>query len=142
VKRYLALVRGVIRRDTLVIDAAVGRHPTDRKRMSTRTRAGRPAVTRIAVLERFPGLTLVEAAPETGRTHQIRVHLAARGHPLVGDHVYGRQRTATSALLARHALHAAELTVTHPTSGERLTIRAPLWPDMADALARLRAARA
>jgi 23S rRNA pseudouridine1911/1915/1917 synthase len=136
-KRYLAIVRGVPRRDELVVDAAVGRHPTDRKRMSTRARVGRRAVTRVRVLERFRSTALVEARPETGRTHQIRVHLAAAGHPIVGDQVYGRVRA--HALLARQALHAAVLTITHPVRGERLTIRAPLWPDVAALLEQLRA---
>jgi 23S rRNA pseudouridine1911/1915/1917 synthase len=138
-KRYLALVRGVVARDELVVDAPVGRHPTDRKRMSTRTRAGRRALTRVRVLERFAGASLVEARPETGRTHQIRVHLAARGHPILGDQVYGRPRAGTPPPIARQALHAAELVVTHPRRGDRVAFAAPLWPDMEQALARLRA---
>lgn len=137
-KRYLALVRGVVRCDEFVIDAVVGRHPTDRKRMSTRTRRGRDAVTRVLVRERFQHATLVEAQPKTGRTHQIRVHLAARGHPVVGDRVYGRPRTAPAVDLARQALHAASLALDHPIGGERLTLEAPLWPDMAALLERLR----
>jgi 23S rRNA pseudouridine1911/1915/1917 synthase len=138
-KRYLAVVHGAVRRDEMVIDAPVGRHPVDRKRMSTRTRAGRAARTRVRVLERFPGATHVEAMPESGRTHQIRVHLAARGHPVLGDPVYGGARAVADVSIARQALHAATLTVTHPVSGERLTFRAPLWPDMAALLDALRA---
>jgi len=138
-KRYLAIVRGIVRQDEFVIDAVVGRHPTDRKRMSTRTRRGRDAVTRVVVRERFRHATLVEAQPKTGRTHQIRVHLAARGHPVVGDRVYGRSRVARSVDLGRQALHAASLAVDHPTGGERVTIEAPLWPDMVSLLTRLRA---
>jgi len=144
VKRYLAVVRGVIRREDLVIDAPIGRHPTERKRMSTRTRAGRPARTRVRVLERFAAASLVEALPETGRTHQIRVHLAASGHPIVGDAVYGgvsRGRTTAPAWAGRQALHASALTVTHPVSGERLTFAASLWPDIAALIDALRAAR-
>jgi 23S rRNA-/tRNA-specific pseudouridylate synthase len=106
--------------------------------MSTHTRRGRAALTHVRVLERFADATLVEARPRTGRTHQIRVHLTAHGHPVLGDRVYGRVRTATSMAIARHALHAEELTVTHPTKGERVTFRAPLWPDMAALLERLR----
>ncbi len=141
-KRYLAVVRGVVRRDALVIDAPIGRHPTERKKMSTRTRRGRAALTRVRVLERFAGATLVEAAPETGRTHQIRVHLAARGHPIVGDAVYGGARRGQDAtpLIARQALHAASLAVTHPETGTRLQLVAPLWPDMARLLVTLRTA--
>ncbi len=107
--------------------------------MSTRTRRGRAALTRVRVLERFAGATLVEAAPETGRTHQIRVHLAARGHPIVGDAVYGGGRDPTVAI-ARQALHAESLAVTHPQSGARLRVVAPLWPDMARLLVTLRTA--
>jgi 23S rRNA pseudouridine1911/1915/1917 synthase len=140
-KRYLAVVAGVVRAETLAIDAPIGRHPVDRKKMSTRAPRGRAATTRVRVLERFAGATLVEAAPRTGRTHQIRVHLAARGHPIVGDAVYGR-RQALDALIGRQALHAASLEVTHPARAERLLLRAPLWPDMEALLERLRTTRA
>jgi len=139
-KRYLAVVRGVVRHDELVIDAPIGRHPIERKKMSTRTRRGRAARTRVRVLERFAAATLVEAAPETGRTHQIRVHLAARGHPIVGDALYGGTRAGRSPAIARQALHAASLEVTHPESGVRLRLTAPLWPDLAQLLASLRTA--
>jgi 23S rRNA pseudouridine1911/1915/1917 synthase len=138
-KRYLAVVAGVVRAETLAIDAPIGRHPVERKKMSTRAPRGRAATTRVRVLERFAGATLVEAAPRTGRTHQIRVHLAARGHPIVGDAVYGR-RHALDAVIGRQALHAASLEVTHPVRAERLVLRAPLWPDMEALLAHLREA--
>ena len=137
-KRYLAVVRGVVRQDTLRIDAAIGRHAVERKKMSTRVRGGRAAVTRVRVLERFARTTFVEAAPETGRTHQIRVHLAARGHPILGDGVYGAIRPADTALIGRHALHAETLGLVHPTRGEAMTFRAELWPDMRAALEVLR----
>jgi 23S rRNA pseudouridine1911/1915/1917 synthase len=137
-KRYLAVVRGVVRGDAFVIDAAIGRHATERKKMSTRTRAGRAAVTRVRVVERFAHATLVEAAPETGRTHQIRVHLAARGHPIFGDAVYGNPRTRERALIGRHALHAASLRIVHPQHGGALTFRAELWADMVQLVTALR----
>src|SRR5205085_4530769 len=133
------------RRDELVIDAPIGRHRTERKKMSTRTRRGRAALTRVRVVERFAAATLVEAAPETGRTHQIRVHLAARGHPIVGDAVYGgagRGEREVTAAISRQALHAESLTVTHPGTGARLRVVAPLWPDMAELLVSLRVANA
>jgi 23S rRNA pseudouridine1911/1915/1917 synthase len=146
-KRYLAVVRGVMPRDELVIDAPIGRHPTERKKMSTRARRGRTALTRVHVLERFAAATLVEAFPQTGRTHQIRVHLAARGHPILGDAVYGggatpRGRAARTLVpaIARQALHAASLEVTHPATGSRLRLAAPLWPDMTELLRALRTA--
>lgn len=140
-KRYLAVVRGVVKAETMMIDAPIGRHTTERKKMSTRARVSRAAVTRIRVLERFAGATLVEAAPETGRTHQIRVHLAARGYPVVGDAVYGHARTSERVAIGRHALHAASLGIAHPDDDTALTFRADLWPDMLALLDELRAAR-
>lgn len=141
VKRYLAVVRGVMRAETMTIDAPIGRHTVERKKMSTRARVARAAVTRIRVVERFARTTLVEAAPETGRTHQIRVHLAARGHPIVGDMVYGHQRSSEHVAIERHALHAASLTIAHPDDGATMVFRAELWPDMLALLAELRAER-
>ena len=138
VKRYAAVVRGVMRHDTLTIDAPIGRHAVERKKMSTRTRVGRAAVTRVRVLERFERTTFVEAAPETGRTHQIRVHLAARGHPIVGDALYGNLRAHDAAIIGRHALHAASLGIVHPERGVAMTFRADLWPDMIALLDALR----
>jgi CheY-like chemotaxis protein len=145
-KRYLAVVSGDIRQTTGVVDAAIGRHPVSRQRMSTHTRGGREAVTEFHVLERFEHHTLVELRPRTGRTHQIRVHMAALGHPLLGDPTYGHPRKAlTRPSLARQlswfrrqALHAWVLGFTHPVTGEPLECRAPLPDDLERLLAILR----
>jgi 23S rRNA pseudouridine1911/1915/1917 synthase len=135
----------------LRIDAPIGRHRTDRQRQAV-IGSGRHAVTRLRVAERFgspPALALVECRLETGRTHQIRVHLAHVGHPLVGDATYGGRRRASAASLgaaagavdgfARQALHAATLGFDHPVSGARLRFDAPPPPDLAGLLALLRA---
>jgi len=142
---YLALTRGTPRDDSGRVELPIGRHPRDRKRMSVSTRAARPARTAWTVHRRFPagGAALLEVRPETGRTHQIRVHLAATGHPIVGDTVYGRSRRKAFAI-ERPALHAAVLGFDHPRSGERVRFEVPPPPDFAElleALARREAAR-
>ncbi len=134
VRTYLAIVRGRLRRDAGVISAPVGRHPVHRKRIAVTPR-GREAVTHYAVLERFPGATLVACRLETGRTHQIRVHMTHLGHAIVGDPVYGGARAPE---LRRQALHAARLEFAHPRTGGRLTCTAPVPEDFARLLARLR----
>ena len=140
-KRYLAIVRGTLEPAAGTIDRPIGRHPRERKRMAVRTHRGRAAVTRWKVLERFPGATLVGLAPETGRTHQLRVHLAALGHPILGDAVYGKKGARSSDLgLARQALHAEEIRFAHPSSGERLVVRSALPADLESVLVRLRQA--
>jgi 23S rRNA pseudouridine1911/1915/1917 synthase len=131
---YLALVRGDLGGPELVIRAPVGRHPTRRTRMAV-VAGGRPAVTRVAPRERFGDATLVECRLETGRTHQIRVHLAHAGHPILGDPVYG----VPAAGIARQALHAWRLALTHPQSGAPLVFTAPPPQDFQALLARLRA---
>lgn len=133
-KTYLAVVDGRVRADRGRIDKPIGRHPTDRKRMSVHSHRSRSAVTTYEVVERFADATLVAAHPETGRTHQIRVHLAALGHPIVDDAVYGRR----TGRIGRQALHAAELRFHHPLTGEALTVTAPLPPDVERLLADLR----
>lgn len=141
-KRYLAIVRGRVAKASGTIDQPIGRHPRERKRMSVHGQRARTAVTRWQVVERLADATLVRLAPETGRTHQLRVHLAAMGHPVLGDRVYGRRRTRLPAPAAaecpRQALHAAELRFAHPVSGEPVVVRAPLPRDLEDVLARLR----
>jgi 23S rRNA pseudouridine1911/1915/1917 synthase len=141
-KRYLALLAGAVTPDEGVIDAPIGRHPVHRQRMAIvpEARGGRPARTAYRVLERFPGYTLVEAFPETGRTHQIRVHFASQGWPVVGDPVYGGRRAtrAAEALgLARQFLHAADLRFTLP-DGREYSFHSELPDDLAAVLDRLR----
>ena len=123
---YLALVNGNIKKDSGTIDAPIGRHKADRKKMAVRP-DGRSAVTHFSVLERLGDYTLIAAKLETGRTHQIRVHLAHIKHPVAGDNVYGPEKNSLG--LEGQALHAARLTLRHPSSGETLTFRAaiPEW---------------
>lgn len=130
-RRYRTFVRGLPGADQGGVDRPIGRHPQDRKRMSVETRAGRPARTRWRVLRRYPeaGVSELEIRPETGRTHQIRVHLAAAGLPLVGDVVYGRAR-GREAALGRPALHAEVLSFDHPEDGSRRRFEAELPEDL------------
>lgn len=123
-RRYLALVHGVIKKDEGTVDAPIGRHPTERKKMSINEKNGRHAVTHYRVLRRFSHYTYIECRLETGRTHQIRVHMASIGHPLLGDEVYGPRKCPFS--LQGQTLHAAVLGLIHPRTGEYLEFRAPL----------------
>jgi len=123
VKRYLALVEGTLNTPDGLIDAPIGRDPAQRKRMAV-VRDGREAVTEYHVLDTYADFSLLEVLPHTGRTHQIRVHLAFVGHPVVGDTVYGRRKP--SIKLKRCFLHAASLTFARPDSGELITVEAPL----------------
>lgn len=135
---YLALVEGVPEPDTLTVDAPVGRSPRHRKKMAV-VAGGREALTHAEVLERHARTSLLEVRPRTGRTHQIRVHLSAAGHPIVGDRVYGKSRRLAEDLgLERPFLHAARLSFDHPMTGEPLALEDPLPPDLAAALARAR----
>jgi 23S rRNA pseudouridine1911/1915/1917 synthase len=134
-REYLALVRGLPRTASGTIDAAIGRHPSDRKRMSTRARVARAAVTHWRVERRLRDAALLRVRLETGRTHQVRVHLASIGHPVLGDRVYGGRRAAAAPLApARQALHAAVLGFRHPSSGVELRFESPLPADLAAAL--------
>lgn len=128
---YHTFVRGLPGDASGRIDRPIGRHPRDRKRMSVESRAGRPSATVWRVLRRFPdtGVSELEIRPETGRTHQIRVHLASAGLPLVGDRVYGRAR-GWQARLGRPALHAEQLGFEHPRTGAWLRFAAPLPEDL------------
>lgn len=149
-KEYLAIVRGAPALDSGVVDLAIGRDPRDRKRMQAREGQKREARTRWQVEQRLggarPAAALIRCLPETGRTHQIRVHMASLGHPLVGDETYGARRVpagagsaARAALLAfpRQALHAARLKLLHPDSGAPLDFQAPLPTDMQELLSLL-----
>jgi 23S rRNA pseudouridine1911/1915/1917 synthase len=126
------------------VDRPIGRHRTERKRMSVRSSAGREAHTAWRVIRRFPSAqrSWLSVLPETGRTHQIRVHLASVGLPIVGDPVYGRGGTKLVGGLARPALHAVRLGFVHPTSGERMAFEAELPADLAELLADLEAGEA
>jgi 23S rRNA pseudouridine1911/1915/1917 synthase len=138
-RRYLALVQGHLPADTGTVDAPIARHPRDRKRMAV-VDGGRPAVTHWKVLETFPAVQLVEATLETGRTHQVRVHLASLRHPLAGDRTYGADPTlATRLALTRPFLHAWRLAFTHPADGHRVELTEPLPDDLQAVLDRLRA---
>ena len=130
-KQYLAFVWGRVRSQRGTISEPIGRNPVHRKRMAVR-RGGREALTAYEVVERYDEVTLVRLFPKTGRTHQIRVHLAAIGHPIVGDAVYGRSRVQSGrVLLSRQALHAARIVFTHPHTGARVAFTAPLPADLA-----------
>jgi len=135
-RRYLALAHGAMP-PALTVDRPVGRDRRSRTRMSTATERGRPAVTHLRRLETVGRYTLVEARLETGRTHQIRVHLEAVGHPVAGDPLYGRRPDELG--IGRQFLHAARLSLPHPETGEPLVVESPLPPDLAAALERARA---
>jgi 23S rRNA pseudouridine1911/1915/1917 synthase len=128
-KAYLALVRGKLTPETGIIEAAIGRSPSDRKRMAV-VREGLEARTRYQVVKYLGGFTLLEVMPETGRTHQIRVHLAAIGYPVVGDGVYGFK----SKHLSRQFLHAYKLGFKLPATGESVEFQSELPEDLARAL--------
>ncbi|MCP4623530.1 MAG: RluA family pseudouridine synthase [bacterium] len=145
-KKYLALVYGDVQPEGGTIKLPIGRHPVDRKRMSTTTRKGRNAETHWKVRERLAGITLLELNLKTGRTHQIRVHCSAMGYPVVGDPVYRPRKLSSNLkeILSNHPpptiaalkfadrqlLHAWQLSLTHPYSGKNMTFESPLPVDM------------
>jgi 23S rRNA pseudouridine1911/1915/1917 synthase len=138
-RRYLGLVQGRLPGETGTVDAPVGRHPRDRKRMAVVAKGGRRAVTHWRVLETFPAVQLIEATLETGRTHQVRVHLSSLRHPLVGDPVYGADPTLAARLgIQRPFLHAWRLGFRHPADGHPVELSEPLPADLQSALDRLR----
>ena len=135
-KTYLAVVHGCFRLPSGTIDLAIGRHPVDRKKMAVRHVGGREAITRYRVIGEAQGLSLLRLFPETGRTHQLRVHLAAIGHPIVGDQTYNRQSNTRNNFpsfvqtFARQALHAQQIDFLHPIEGIPLCIHAPCPTDL------------
>ena len=137
-KIYQALVQGYLDPAEGTIDAPIGRHPSRDFKMAV-VAGGRPAITHYRTLESLPRVTLVEVQLETGRTHQIRVHMQAIGHAIVGDPIYGANPLLAKELgLTRQWLHAVSLEFTHPASGEPVSFEAPLYADLEDALTRLR----
>jgi 23S rRNA pseudouridine1911/1915/1917 synthase len=134
-RAYLALVRGIVRNDAFSVDAPLGRRAS---KIVVDATEGRPAETRFEVRERFDGATLLMAAPRTGRTHQIRVHLAAIGHPILGDRAYGGGGVDARGLgLDRPFLHAGHLSFAHPITGRTVTLDEGLPEDLRSALHRL-----
>jgi 23S rRNA pseudouridine1911/1915/1917 synthase len=137
-KIYLALVHGRTKKDEGRITTPIARDPVHRTRMTARLARGRQALTSYQVLKRFEGFTFLEVKIGTGRTHQIRVHLASIGHPVAGDKLYG----APASTLGRYFLHARQITFTSPSTSERITVAAPLPPDLESVLLGLSAGRA
>ncbi len=132
---YEAIVHGNLKEDTGTIHAPIGRHPQDRKKMSIHAKISRDAITHYQVLERFGNYTYIQCQLETGRTHQIRVHMASIGHPILGDEVYGPKKCPFPSLQGQ-TLHAKTLGIIHPRTGEYLEVNAPL-PDYFTKLLRI-----
>jgi 23S rRNA pseudouridine1911/1915/1917 synthase len=142
-KKYLALIYGNLGGNQGEITLSIGRSESDRKKMSTRVRKGKAALTRWKVIERFGNASLIEVSLETGRTHQIRVHFASIGHPILGDSTYGRKteidgRGKAKVSFQRQMLHAELLGFTHPASGEYLELSASVPEDMIEKIKELR----
>ncbi|HEX2829507.1 MAG TPA: 23S rRNA pseudouridine(1911/1915/1917) synthase RluD [Burkholderiales bacterium] len=135
-REYAAIAHGAVARDGKV-EAPIGRHPTSRTRMAVVSR-GKPAVTHYHVVERYPDATLLACRLETGRTHQIRVHLASIKHPLLGDPVYGKRNVNPKLAFHRQALHAQRLGLVHPVSRKAMSWEAPVPEDMRELMERLK----
>ena len=135
-RKYYAIVHGNLKDDEGTVDAPIGRHPTDRKKMAVNYKNGKPAITHYQVLRRLNGYTFIECRLETGRTHQIRVHMDSLGHPLLGDAVYGPAKCPVPGLEGQ-TLHAGILGVVHPRTGEYMEFSAPLPEYFATLLERL-----
>jgi 23S rRNA pseudouridine1911/1915/1917 synthase len=132
-KTYLALVHGRVKLDQGRIEKPITRDPRQRVRMTARLARGRPAITEYRVLRRFKDFTFLEVRIGTGRTHQIRVHLASIGHPVAGDRLYGAPaKIGGQPTLSRYFLHAHRIRFTHPSTGERITVESPLPAELAD----------
>ena len=140
IKIYLALVHGIVKSDSGSISLPIGRHPSDRKKMSTVSPKSRPAKTFWKAIERFNGATFLELDLKTGRTHQIRVHCAAINHPIAGDPVYGGKKAAKKlpTSVPRQMLHAWRLEFKHPATGEAMSFESPIPPDMEKVIEMLR----
>ncbi len=124
-RKYRAIAYGLFKEDAFTVEGNIGRHPVERKKMAVHVRNGKPAVTHVQVLERLKGFSYVECSLETGRTHQIRVHLASVGHPLLGDELYGPKKCPVAGLQGQ-TLHAMVLGFRHPVTDEYLEFTAPL----------------
>jgi 23S rRNA pseudouridine1911/1915/1917 synthase len=135
-REYLAIVHGSIPHDRGLIDAPIGRDPKERKRMAVEHRHGKQAITHFTVVERFAKATLVKCILETGRTHQIRVHMKSIGHPLIGDALYGSAKNGYG--FEGQALHAARLGFTHPRTQKRVECEVDPPEVFADLVAKLR----
>lgn len=135
-RKYHAIVYGNLKEDSGTIASPIGRHPVERKKMSTKAKNGRPAVTHYQVLERFGNFTYIECQLETGRTHQIRVHMSSIGHPILGDDLYGPSKCPYT--LDGQTLHAKILGIVHPTTKEYMEFDAPLPTYFLNLLEKLR----
>ena len=129
-KTYLALVRGAVKSSSGIINTSIGRHKTNRKKMTASCNQGRQAETCYEVLETFGHFSYLKLFPKTGRTHQIRVHLASIHHPVLGDKLYGGILTGPYLMIARQALHAFRIEITHPVSQKSLAFEAPIPKDI------------
>lgn len=136
-RKYRAIVHGIIKADEGTVHAAIGRHPEERKKMAVHVKNGRDAVTHYQVLDRMKGYTYIECTLETGRTHQIRVHMAAIGHPILGDMVYGPKKCPVKGLQGQ-TLHAMVLGFIHPSSGKYVEFQADLPEYFQELLKRLK----